>query len=172
MPAMRKNVICSRETSWLLNMVSAVMIANDPNVNSPSSSEALEFALSSLDNAEAEYRDQSCELDYEAIMSPDISEFAAQCGLPGVHQNALHGRYTFSVSGANTVKSLLRKCGELTMKFAPYEVRPAYCIRLALRVSLLAEYAASIPNVPIPNVPITGQPDTENDSSDESDEDE
>lgn len=147
MSSMRKNVICSRETSWLISMVSAVMIAADPSVNSPTPSEVLKFALDSLNKAEAQCGTQDRDLDYEAIMDYDIRDIAELCSLPRVSPNALQGRYTFSVSGDDVVRALLRKCGEMTMRFAPVEVRPAYCIRLCLRVGLMMGCKASIPFV-------------------------
>lgn len=144
-PVTRKAVRCSRETAWLIAQVTGQLIASTQDINSPTPSVALEHALARTKELEAVAVANGTAIDYDRVLSLDITAFSKLAGLPQVAPTLADERYMFTLSGQQLIADIYSWCSELndrSVTAAP--LKPAHTIRLALRIYLL-DAAGTLP---------------------------
>ena len=137
-PVTRKAVRCQREVAWLVTQAAGKLVATTDDVNAPTPSFVLAAALSYTRKQEQTAQDRGAEIDYKAVMGPDLANFCAAAGLPAAPNALSDAGYMFTLSGADLIRDLYAYCSDLGEHMGDAaQVKPGYAIKLALRLFLL-----------------------------------
>lgn len=137
-PVTRKAVRCQREVAWLVTQAAGKLVATTDDVNAPTPSFVLAAALSYTREQEQAAHNGGHAIDYEAVMSPDLSSFCAAAGLSAAPNALSDAGYMFTLSGADLIRDVYAYCSDLGEHMGDAaQVKPGYAIKLALRLFLL-----------------------------------